>query len=142
MLPDVSLRCPPRKSNPLTRSQRDTRRRTYNLKESKLGKAYREALGLPANSDAAIKLEKWKTPTAKDPGAGEFSCVRRRLCAERMGADCSPRRITSTVAYEVIRSRSSVISATRTIDDVNRILDQLSKAGSNVGANGQKRSQG
>ncbi|KAL8278487.1 hypothetical protein RQP46_009177 [Phenoliferia psychrophenolica] len=99
---------------------RDNRRRTYNLKENKLGKAYREALDLPPSSDAAIKLEKWKTPTQQDPGAGEFSMV----------------------AYEVIKSRSSCQKGSKTIDDVNRILDQLSVAGSNVGANGQKRSLG
>ncbi|KAK4699162.1 DNA ligase 4, partial [Phenoliferia sp. Uapishka_3] len=97
--------------------QRDNRRRGYNLKEQKLGKAYREAMELPANSSDAIKIEKWKTPTTKDPAAGEFS----------------------TVAYEVIKSRSSVLEGSLTIDEVNTILDQLSQAGSNIGADGQKR---
>ncbi|KAM0753969.1 ATP-dependent DNA ligase [Meredithblackwellia eburnea MCA 4105] len=100
---------------------RDNRRRTYFLKEQKLGKAYREALDLPPNSSAALKLEKWKTPTAQDPGAGEFS----------------------TVAYEVIQSRSSVVTpmGDMTIDDVNKILDDLSKSGNTVGG-GTKRSPG
>lgn len=47
-------------------TQRDTRRRTYNLKEQKLAKALVVALDLPPNSSAAIKLEHWKLPTKDD----------------------------------------------------------------------------
>lgn len=46
--------------------QRDTRRRTYNLKEQKLAKAIVDALDLPKSSSAANKLNNWKTPTKED----------------------------------------------------------------------------
>ncbi|GAA5955325.1 hypothetical protein JCM8115_001915 [Rhodotorula mucilaginosa] len=99
--------------------ERDTRRRTYNLKEQKLAKALVFALDLPRNSSAAIKLEHWKTPTKDDPGAGEFA----------------------SVAYEVIKSRSTVTvsRSTTTIETVNEVLDKLSSTRS-VGEDGQKRS--
>lgn len=98
---------------------RDTRRRTYNLKEQKLAKALVVALDLPPNSSAAIKLEHWKLPTKDDPGAGEFA----------------------SVAYEVIKSRSTVTvsRSTTTIETVNEVLDKLSTTRS-VGEDGQKRS--
>ncbi|GAA5981421.1 hypothetical protein JCM10908_004104 [Rhodotorula pacifica] len=99
--------------------ERDTRRRTYNLKEQKLAKALVEALDLPRNSTAAIKLEHWKTPTKDDPGAGEFA----------------------SVAYDVIKSRSTVTTSRSdtTIDSINDVLDKLSQTTS-LGEDGQKRS--
>ncbi|GAA5885480.1 hypothetical protein JCM3774_003364 [Rhodotorula dairenensis] len=99
--------------------ERDTRRRTYNLKEQKLAKALVEALDLPRSSSAAIKLEHWKTPTKDDPGAGEFA----------------------SVAYDVIKSRSTVTASRSdtTIDTVNEVLDNLSSITS-VGEDGQRRS--
>ncbi|GAA5828242.1 hypothetical protein JCM11251_002654 [Rhodosporidiobolus azoricus] len=101
--------------------ERDTRRRTYNLKEAKLAKAIITALDLPPKNDSALKLTNWKTPTKEDPGAGEFA----------------------SVAYEVIRTRSTVLSSRDdfTIDDVNSILDDLSHT-TGIGADGQKLSLG
>jgi len=76
--------------------QRDTRRRTYNLKEQKLAKALIAALDIPPHNSTALKLLNWKVPTAQDvrpralrpvarpaadsltrsqPGAGEFACA-------------------------------------------------------------------
>jgi len=46
--------------------QRDTRRRTYNLKEQKLAKAIVTALDLPPESADARKLINWKVPTKED----------------------------------------------------------------------------
>jgi hypothetical protein len=46
--------------------QRDTRRRTYNLKEQKLAKAIVTALDLPPDSADARKLINWKVPTKED----------------------------------------------------------------------------
>ncbi|TNY23188.1 ATP dependent DNA ligase domain-containing protein [Rhodotorula diobovata] len=85
--------------------ERDTRRRTYNLKEQKLAKALIAALDIPPNNSTALKLLNWKVPTAKDPGAGEFA----------------------SVAMEVIKSRSLVIRrvSDTSIDSINEILDQL-----------------
>ncbi|GAA5903015.1 hypothetical protein JCM6882_009669 [Rhodosporidiobolus microsporus] len=98
--------------------ERDTRRRTYNLKEAKLAKAIITALDLPPKNDSALKLTNWKTPTKDDPGAGEFA----------------------SVAYEVIRTRSTVLESRDdfTIDDVNTTLDELSHSTGSVGPNGQK----
>ncbi|KAI5479349.1 DNA ligase [Pseudohyphozyma bogoriensis] len=98
---------------------RDTRRRTYHLKEQKLAKAYVLALDLPPTSADALKLTNWKVPTAEDRAAGEFS----------------------TVAYDVIATRSTVTTAhgDMTVDEVNAALDKLSVAGANVRSDGQKR---
>ncbi|KAK4055172.1 DNA ligase (ATP) [Microbotryomycetes sp. JL201] len=87
--------------------ERDNRRRTYALKEQKLAKALVTALELPPESDAAKKLINWKVPTEQDPRAGEFS----------------------SVAYEVIKSRSTVVTSIGIMDihDVNKALDDLSR---------------
>ncbi|PRQ77013.1 ATP dependent DNA ligase domain-domain containing protein [Rhodotorula toruloides] len=100
--------------------ERDTRRRTYNLKEQKLAKAIIQALDLPQKTSVALKLINWKVPTKEDPGAGEFAAV----------------------AYDVIKSRSTVIRAVSdvTIDEINETLDELSHTrGTTIDANGQKR---
>ncbi|GEM06078.1 DNA ligase [Rhodotorula toruloides] len=100
--------------------ERDTRRRTYNLKEQKLAKAIIQALDLPQRNSAALKLINWKVPTKEDPGAGEFAAV----------------------AYDVIKSRSTVIRHVSdvTIDEINETLDGLSQTrGTTTDANGQKR---
>lgn len=47
-------------------TQRDNRRRTYNLKEQKLAKALISALDIPPNNSTALKLINWKVPTAQD----------------------------------------------------------------------------
>ncbi|GAA5972708.1 hypothetical protein JCM11641_002986 [Rhodosporidiobolus odoratus] len=98
---------------------RDTRRKTYNLKEAKLAKGIIAALDLPPKGDTALKLTNWKTPTKEDPGAGEFA----------------------TVAFEVIRTRSTVKGpqAETTIDFVNRVLDELSHSSGSIGPGGKKR---
>ncbi|GAA6002791.1 hypothetical protein JCM10207_007683 [Rhodosporidiobolus poonsookiae] len=85
---------------------RDTRRKTYNLKEAKLARAIITALDLPTKNDSSLKLMNWKTPTKDDPGAGEFA----------------------SVAYEVIKTRSTVISSRPevTIEFINDVLNQLS----------------
>ncbi|GAA5907954.1 hypothetical protein JCM8208_004007 [Rhodotorula glutinis] len=88
--------------------ERDTRRRTYNLKEQKLAKALIAALDIPPHNSTALKLLNWKVPTAQDPGAGEFA----------------------SVAMEVIKSRSLVIRriSNTSIDDINGILDSLAQS--------------
>ncbi|BGP12433.1 DNA ligase (ATP) [Rhodosporidiobolus nylandii] len=99
---------------------RDNRRRTYQLKEQKLAKAIIGALQLPPKNDSAIKLMNWKLPTKDDPSAGEFA----------------------TVAYEVIKTRSTVLTSSKevSIDFVNDMLDQLSRSATAKEPNGQKRS--
>ncbi|KAM0793512.1 hypothetical protein ACM66B_000951 [Microbotryomycetes sp. NB124-2] len=89
--------------------ERDNRRRTYSLKEQKLAKALTMALELPPESDAAKKLKDWKVPTKDAPRAGEFS----------------------TVAYDVIKSRSTVVTqiGAMNVHEVNKALDDLSRVG-------------
>ncbi|KAK4057705.1 DNA ligase (ATP) [Microbotryomycetes sp. JL221] len=94
--------------------ERDNRRRKYALKEQKLAKALSTALELPPESEAARKLKDWKVPTRDDRGAGEFS----------------------SVAYDVIKTRSTVITpfGTMNVHDVNKILDDLSRVSFRVRA--------
>ncbi|GAA5908080.1 uncharacterized protein JCM6883_004110 [Sporobolomyces salmoneus] len=99
--------------------ERDTRRRTYNLKEQKLAKAIVTALDLPPESADARKLINWKVPTKEDEAAGEFA----------------------TVAEKVILSRSSVISkyGSLSVDGVNEILDEISRTVPTTGPDGKKK---
>ncbi|GAA5965465.1 hypothetical protein JCM3765_003291 [Sporobolomyces pararoseus] len=99
--------------------ERDTRRRTYNLKEQKLAKAIVTALDLPPESADARKLINWKVPTKEDEAAGEFA----------------------TVAEKVILSRSSVITkfGSLSVDGVNDILDEISKTTATIGPDGKKK---
>lgn len=145
-----------RHSNDLT-SQRDTRRRTYNLKEQKLAKAIIQALGLPQKNSTALKLINWKVPTKEDVRSYFSSLTEHRSHLVNSPAQESLRAFTrflaclrhvhplshSSVAYDVIKSRSTVIRAVSdvTIDDVNDTLEELShtRGGTNE-ANGQKTS--
>ncbi|KLO08051.1 DNA ligase 4 [Schizopora paradoxa] len=85
--------------------QKDRERSVYGLKEKNLAKAYIKLIPLNNKDPDAIRLQNWKRPTDKNKTAGDFP----------------------TVLYEVISKRSSVIEGTLTIDDVNQVLDDLSK---------------
>ncbi|GAA6059368.1 hypothetical protein JCM10212_003266 [Sporobolomyces blumeae] len=99
--------------------ERDTRRRTYNLKEQKLAKAIVSALDIPPDSADARKLINWKVPTKGEDAAGEFA----------------------TVAEKVILSRSSVITkyGALMVDEVNQVLDEISKTIPQVGPDGKRK---
>ncbi|KAI8379658.1 uncharacterized protein BYT42DRAFT_569559 [Radiomyces spectabilis] len=85
--------------------------RRYNLKEAKLAKAYVDALGLGKKSDDAYNLTNWKLPSTSKytKSSGDFAAV----------------------AYEIIKSRSTVMTPTQTVHDVNMMLDRLSHSESN-----------
>ncbi|KAH9479555.1 DNA ligase 4 [Psilocybe cubensis] len=84
--------------------QKDRERSVYGLKEKNLGKTYIKMIPLGQRDPDAQRLLNWKKPTDRDKAAGDFS----------------------TVLYEVVGKRSSVIEGSLSIDDLNHLLDQLS----------------
>ncbi|OZJ05239.1 hypothetical protein BZG36_02293 [Bifiguratus adelaidae] len=83
----------------------DKERTTYGMKEQVLAKTYVEILGLSRDSEDADQLIHWRMPgKTKQKTAGDFA----------------------EVAYEVIRTRSSVSRSTQTVADLNLELDKLS----------------
>ncbi|KAH7914811.1 ATP dependent DNA ligase domain-containing protein [Hygrophoropsis aurantiaca] len=80
-------------------------RAVYGLKEKNLAKTYIKLIPLGARDPDAIRLLNWKKPTEKDKSSGDFS----------------------TVLFEVVSKRSSVVEGSLAIDELNEILDELSK---------------
>ncbi|KIM44920.1 hypothetical protein M413DRAFT_442894 [Hebeloma cylindrosporum] len=85
--------------------QKDRERAVYGLKEKNLAKTYIKLIPLGMRDPDAIRLLNWKKPTERDKSSGDFP----------------------TVLFEVVGKRSSVIEGSLTIDDLNDILDELSK---------------
>ncbi|GLB41800.1 putative DNA ligase [Lyophyllum shimeji] len=85
--------------------QKDRERAVYGLKEKNLAKTYIKLIPLGRKDPDAIRLLNWKKPTEKDKASGDFP----------------------TVLYEVVSKRSSVIEGSLSIDELNDILDDLSK---------------
>ncbi|ORY95305.1 ATP dependent DNA ligase domain-domain-containing protein [Syncephalastrum racemosum] len=83
-------------------------KKRYHLKESKLGMAYTDALGLSRTSEDAYRLKQWKAPgnAGKYSNASDFSAV----------------------VYEIVAPRSTVQQHTQTVHDVSELLDSLSRA--------------
>ncbi|KAH8548349.1 hypothetical protein BGW37DRAFT_523377 [Umbelopsis sp. PMI_123] len=83
----------------------------YRLKESRLAKAYIDALGLGRDSEDAYELLKWKLPSSSkyNKSSGDFSAV----------------------AYEIIRSRSTVTVPTRTVHETIKLLDDINASSGN-----------
>ncbi|KAF8963440.1 DNA ligase 4 [Flammula alnicola] len=86
--------------------QKDRERAVYGLKEKNLAKTYIKLIPLGMRDPDAIRLLNWKKPTERDKTSGDFP----------------------TVLYEVVSKRSSVIEGSLSIDDLNDILDELSKS--------------
>ncbi|KAF9517980.1 hypothetical protein BS47DRAFT_1290225 [Hydnum rufescens UP504] len=85
--------------------QKDRERATYGFKETTLAKAFIHAFGLNEKSVDAQSLLNWKRPDQSDVAAGDFP----------------------TVLYQTLSSRSSVREGSMTIEDLNNILDDLSR---------------
>ncbi|TFK40007.1 DNA ligase IV [Crucibulum laeve] len=85
--------------------QKDRERAVYGLKEKNLAKTYIKLIPLEMKAPDAIRLLNWKKPTERDKTSGDFP----------------------TVLYEVVSKRSSVIEGSLSIDELNDILDELSK---------------
>ncbi|ORX59718.1 ATP-dependent DNA ligase [Hesseltinella vesiculosa] len=78
----------------------------YFLKESKLSRAYREVLGLSMSSEDGHHLEKWKLPSKSNTkSTGDFAMI----------------------VYETVFPRSTVTTPTKTVEDVNQLLDELGR---------------
>ncbi|RDB23717.1 DNA ligase 4 [Hypsizygus marmoreus] len=85
--------------------QKDRERAVYGLKEKNLAKTYIKLIPLGMKDPDAIRLLNWKKPTERDKASGDFP----------------------TVLFEVVSKRSSVIEGSLSIDELNDILDDLSK---------------
>ncbi|KAF8074989.1 DNA ligase IV [Lyophyllum atratum] len=85
--------------------QKDRERAVYGLKEKNLAKTYIKLIPLGMKDPDAIRLLNWKKPTERDKTSGDFP----------------------TVLFEVVSKRSSVIEGSLSIDDLNEVLDELSK---------------
>ncbi|KAJ7876841.1 DNA ligase IV [Mycena leptocephala] len=85
--------------------QKDRERAVYGLKEKNLAKTYIKLIPLGMRDPDAIRLLNWKKPTEHDKTSGDFP----------------------TVLFEVVSKRSSVIEGSLSVDELNDILDELSK---------------
>jgi DNA ligase 4 len=85
--------------------QKDRERAVYGLKEKNLAKTYIKLIPLGMKDPDSIRLLNWKKPTEQDKTSGDFP----------------------TVLFEVVSKRSSVIEGSLSVDDLNNILDDLSK---------------
>ncbi|KAJ7066714.1 DNA ligase IV [Mycena amicta] len=85
--------------------QKDRERAVYGLKEKTLAKAYIKLIPLQTRDPDAIRLQNWKKPTEQNKASGDFP----------------------TVLFDVVSKRSSVIEGSLSVDDLNDILDDLSK---------------
>ncbi|KAI0322809.1 DNA ligase 4 [Amylostereum chailletii] len=84
---------------------KDRERVTYGLKEKNLAKAYIKLIPLGPKDPDAIRLLNWKRPTEQNKSSGDFP----------------------TVLFEVVSKRSSVVEGGLTIEELNDMLDELSK---------------
>ncbi|KAI8066787.1 hypothetical protein BC940DRAFT_301549 [Gongronella butleri] len=77
----------------------------YHMKESKLARVYISVLKLSPSSEAATSLLDWKKPSTTDENkpVGDFAAI----------------------AYRIIQERSTVTNPTKTVEDVNNLLDNL-----------------
>ncbi|KIJ55330.1 hypothetical protein M422DRAFT_57814 [Sphaerobolus stellatus SS14] len=87
--------------------QKDRERAVYNIKEKTLARIYIRIIPLNPKDEDAVRLMNWKKPTEKDKAAGDFPMV----------------------LYEVVSKRSNVMEGSLTIERLNKLLDELAKAG-------------
>ncbi|KAL4066025.1 ATP dependent DNA ligase domain-containing protein [Scleroderma citrinum] len=85
--------------------QKDRERAVYGLKEKNIGKIYIKLIPLGMRDPDAIRLLNWKKPVGMNQAAGDFP----------------------TVLYDVVNKRSSVVEGSLSVDDLNRLLDELSE---------------
>ncbi|KAI0704277.1 ATP dependent DNA ligase domain-containing protein [Cytidiella melzeri] len=85
--------------------QANRERSVYGLKEKNLAKIYIKLIPLGRQDPDAIRLLNWKKPSVKFASSGDFT----------------------TVLYEVVSKRSSVIQGSLSIDELNDTLDMLSQ---------------
>lgn len=95
----------------------------YGLKEKNLAKTYIKLIPLGMRDPDAIRLLNWKKPTEHD--------VCFLIAGAAFGIEpCYPQKTSGdfpTVLFEVVSKRSSVIEGSLSVDELNDILDELSK---------------
>lgn len=101
--------------------QKDRERAVYGLKEQNLAKTYIKLIPLGPRDPDAIRLTNWKKPTDKDVNV---ICVLVNGKADKNQKSSGD---FPTVLYEVISKRSSVVESSLTIDDLNKMLDELAE---------------
>jgi DNA ligase-4 len=94
----------------------------YGLKEKALAKAYIKLIPLQMKDPDAIRLLNWKRPAEKEVRTPFLCATFIRSPWQRTSADFPG------VLYEVIGKRSSVMEGTLTIQELNDLLDELSKS--------------
>ena len=102
--------------------QKDRERAVYGLKEKNLAKIYIKLIPLQRTDADAMRLLNWKKPTEKGVRNLPVCYSIRSLTAYQAISGDFP-----TVLYEVISKRSSIIEGSLSVDDINEVLDDLSK---------------
>ncbi|KAB5590537.1 ATP-dependent DNA ligase [Ceratobasidium theobromae] len=85
-------------------------RAVYGLKETLLAKLFLASMGIDPKSSDGKRVLNWKKPTPDNPTVGDFP----------------------TTLYEVLAPRCPISQGTLTIDRLNELLDDLTKAARNI----------
>ena len=91
------------------------------MKEKNLAKTYIKLIPLGMRDPDAIRLLNWKKPTERDVRTLYTLRIYYLTFRQKTSGDFP------TVLYEVVSKRSSVIEGSLSVDDLNDILDELSK---------------
>lgn len=107
-----------------SRLQKDRERATYGFKEAGLAKAFIHAFGLNEKSRDAQNLINWKKPGDESVSSYKLSCVPALLMFDVQKATGD----FPNVLYQTINQRSSVEVGKMTIEELNNLLDDLSRS--------------
>lgn len=104
--------------------QKDRERATYGFKEAGLAKAFLHAFGLNEKSRDAQNLINWKKP-------GDESVSTYQILSKRALLTLDVQKATGdfpNVLYQTIGQRSSVEVGKLTVEELNNLLDELSRS--------------
>ncbi|KAG8696577.1 DNA ligase (ATP) [Ceratobasidium sp. 395] len=90
--------------------EKDRERAVYGLKEITLAKCFLASMGIDPKSPDGRRVLNWKHPTPDNPTVGDFP----------------------TTLYEVLAPRCPNTQGTLTVDRLNELLDDLTKAAKNL----------
>ena len=99
--------------------QLDSERRVYGMKHTTVAEFYRKALGLAKDSVDALRMTSWKDPTKHTMARGHHT-------TSSIVGDLP------AIIEDVLKIRIPAACSTKTIGDVNDILDQLCRAADNT----------
>ena len=105
--------------------QKDRERSVYYLKEATIAKAFIAVMGIEKTPDA-MALSHWKKPM---PGqVCSFIFTYNQLLTTQRGTVGD----FTTTLWEVVAKRSTVMEGKLRIDQLNELLDELSRSGSKL----------